>query len=344
MLSAPKSANEYTDRLRELQRAFPIGKAWGEPASFMETASIEGTEVHLVGFSVEDEAGNAATGSAGDLEGPPIDRAYFELVERTSIIAMSEHGSDRWKACDDCRRERGQVGADVMLPVSTDPIRWRFARSNGVAVGLSWADACQRAHCELIERDRVLRSWYGEITPTRIELPEDLVPDPLFALYSFEAYAFEEIPASATKVSGLFGFPREEGSPLLYGFGARDSQTEALDAAAAECVQRLGFLWGEEIPREPPSFSPTPDFHQEFYLCPSNHALLRRWLDGGHASAAPARKSPSDLQLQDRLFVDITPKQLVPRLVVAKAIPKGELPLLFGEPPPGRMPGVHPIV
>ena len=51
-------------------------------------------------------------------------------------------------------------------------------------------------------------------------------------------------------------------------FGARCEVHEAVAAATCECLQRLGFLWGEAIPQDLPAFAPTPDLHQEYYLHP----------------------------------------------------------------------------
>jgi hypothetical protein len=51
-----------------------------------------------------------------------------------------------------------------------------------------------------------------------------------------------------------------------------------------------------------------------------------------------------------RRFVDMTPRELSGRLAIAKALPEGELQLVFGEGHPdieGRMPEelrIHPIV
>jgi hypothetical protein len=52
---------------------------------------------------------------------------------------------------------------------------------------------------------------------------------------------------------------------------------------------------------------------------------------------------------ESRLFVDITPPELRTRIFVAKAVPRGELPLVFGRGHPNiasRLPetlAVHPI-
>jgi hypothetical protein len=136
---------------------------------------------------------------------------------------------------------------------------------------------------------------------------------------------------------------------MLCGFGARPTRERALAVAASECIQRLGFLWGEEIPIRCPDFSPTPDFHQEFFLWPSARERLHRWLAGEHREVGLAFIESGSALNRERQFVDMTPPELAPRLFVAKAVPDREISLVFGDGHPavtGQMPEglrIHPI-
>jgi hypothetical protein len=177
----------------------------------------------------------------------------------------------------------------------------------------------------------------------------DLIPSAWSESYEFEVRLFETAwDSSGIRVAGVFGFPKSSNAPLVYGFAARHSLVAAMCAARDECIQRLGFLWGEEIPTTTPSPSPDPDFHQEYYLCPENHAALAEWLHRGHG-VAPRR--PIELRgRQPRKFADLTPRWLGKQFIVVKALPDGEIPLAFGAEQPiahcddvaGY--GVHPVV
>jgi hypothetical protein len=174
------------------------------------------------------------------------------------------------------------------------------------------------------------------------------MPSALAEEYVFEACSFDATFCDGSHAAGVFGFPRR-GGPLVYGFGARSTLDDAVAVASGECLQRLGFLFGEAIPDAVPAPSPTPDFHQEYYLFPAHHGTLRGWLRGEHeryrgclnGSYAPPPGEP--------LYADLTPPGLEGRLCVARAIPNGHLPLAFGvglpvlsQPAPAEL-AVHPI-
>ncbi len=191
-----------------------------------------------------------------------------------------------------------------------------------------------------MERDRLLRSWFGELTPERVALPESALPTALSNAYVFEAFSFG---APDREVMGVFGFPTKNG-PMAYGFSAAADAGEALERAAAECVQRIGFLWGEPLPEREPEPLLGPSFHQEFFLFPPSRRRLVAWLRGEHRGRCTLRSS----QLEPAQFVDLTPAAFE-GLFVAKAIPRGELQLTFGVGHPGvtgalpRELSVHPI-
>jgi len=314
--------------LDELRRKHPCAPEWAELDVLVDRVSVEEVTIHLAGIATRDPSGELFTGSAASLEVSPIDRAYFELLERGSILAMGRERQRNWLVKDHDGTICGHCCPDVLAPSSPDPRRWRYARSNGVAVAASWEEACTRALWELVERDRVLRSWYGEFTPRRIDLPSSTMLFGLARSYDFEAYEFDAESESVVHVAALFGFPKLAHAPMLYAFAGRDSIGAALAAAGGECLQRLGFLWGEEIPSVDPAFSPSPEYHQEVFLQPEGHSRLRRWLAGDHERGGPSLGTTRIAYR--RLFADITPARLSPALFVAKAIPIEELPLVFG--------------
>ena len=336
--------------LDRLQREFPLSEQWERPSVIRHVTQAGDTQIQLAGLSTVDRAGQYVCGSAGQLTGSPLARAYYELIERTAVIEAMGQVHKAFEIRDlQCEIVGNACNGDIFLQ-SPDEKHWRYARSNGVAVGVDWEDATRRAGLELTERDRVLRSWYGEFTPQKVELSSGLVPRSLDQYYEFETYLFASAGAQcdATTVAGVFGFPRFDSAPLVFGFGARCEVNAALAAATCECLQRLGFLWGESIPQDLPVFAPTPDFHQEYYLHPPHQIQLRDWLRGDHAKFAGVLADGPPEQ-GATYFVDLTPEALQTKLVIVKALPASELPLTFGRGHPRlrRAPpeplAIHPI-
>ncbi len=317
--------------LNQLKKDFPLSPQWERPSVVRHVTQIGDTQIHLVGLSAVDQTGQCVCGSAGQLVGSPLARAYYELIERTAVIEAMGQVHREFEIRDiQCEMVGNARNRDLFLQ-SPDEQQWRYARSNGVAVGLDWEDATRRAGLELTERDRILRSWYGEFAPQKVELSSGLLPRSLDQYYEFETYLFTSAGAQcdATTVASVFGFPRQDSAPLIFGFGARCEVHEALAAATCECLQRLGFLWGEAIPQDLPAFAPTPDFHQEYYLHPPHQIQLRDWLHGDHEKFAGVLADGAPEQ-GATYFVDLTPDALRTKLVVVKALPASELPLTFG--------------
>lgn len=230
----------------------------------------------------------------------------------------------------------GRRPGEAVFPASDDPGRWRYSRSNGVALHIDWTTACQRASCELAERDRVLRAWYGEIRPERIDFSPPVVGGSEGS-YDWYAYSFSEVRGEAepcdAHVAGVFGFPMRAGFPLAMGFGARMDLREALEAASVESMQRLAFLWGDALPDELPAIGPTPAHHLDCFQHPASHRVLRAWLNGGHLVHGDGPK----VTARDPVaFVDLTPPWLGSGFRVAKAVCDSALPLAFGESPFAR--------
>jgi hypothetical protein len=323
------------ERLARLSADYPLPERWGIPELFHERVLVNGVTIALIGLNTLGGDGQQVTGSAAELGQPPLERAYFELLERATLLDAVARGPRSFPTRDQLGQSARQVAYGQVFPRSPRPLHWQYARSNGAAAGRSWREACARASWELVERDRVLRSWFGDTRPVRLDVTSPALPEALNEYYEFEhfgfpAASFDECGTERTQVAGVFGFPKAPEAPLVYGFGARAGLSEAVAAAGAECIQRLGFLWGEPIPAGDPPFSPTAEFHQEYFLHPSRHRVIRSWLAGERTSARPAQSAARARSLGPRRFADLTPPELRSKVSIAKAIPRGELRLRFG--------------
>jgi hypothetical protein len=326
--------------LRELQRRFPLPPAWTLEESFMQDLSIDSLTLFMVGLVALTTHGGEqrALGSSTQADGYPVDRAYFELLERISIYEA--RGAEQPLDVRDASGALlGQRSAARVFPPDVSP-RLRTSLSNGVALHATWQDACRSALHELIERDRILRSFAGELSPRRLALPPTELTRALAA--RFDAAAYEIGPALRHRTAMLFMTPREPSLPMTYGFGTDYTLEGALARAEREAMQRLAFLWDEALPEEPVEPTPTPDYHQEFYLYPPNHAILHAWLAG---ERTPRHRF--ELPLFDGepvTYVDLTPAALRGKLAVAKAISRSTRRLRFGLPTFPRDTLPHPLV
>jgi hypothetical protein len=314
--------------LEELLERYPLPSGWSSPSLYAEIVKLGPLSLNLCGLAAQ-SGEEMVTGSAAELVTTPLVRAYFELIERASLVTAGRHADRDFTLKDVRGRTIGRAPCSRVFPWSPDPAR-RFARSNGVAAATSWSAACRSARWELLERDRVLRSWYGETRPQALSLPAWPWLQALEAYCDWQAYAFAEDSRSdrATAV-GVFAFPRSPEQALSYGFAADRNPTRAIAKAAAECLQRLGFLWGEAIPIVEPEFSPTAEYHQEFYLQPSMHRRVRDWLAGSHAETPCRIRERAEVGRVPE-FADLTPESLRGKLFVAKALPCREVDLIFG--------------
>jgi hypothetical protein len=325
--------------LSALVKRFPLPPGSGPIDVFSEHVSAGGLTLHLVGLMC-DFAGESFAGSAVEQVGPPWDRAFFELIERVSIgVARRAGQALRLRSADG--NERGQIALADAFPASSDPEQWRYALSNGMAVGPTWQGACERALAEAVERDAVMRSWYGELALAPLPAVHTRSWEPLLELFELEVRCVSWLDHWVVVACG---FPLEASTPTCVAFGARRDLVEAADAARREVLQRLGFLWGEELPTQPPEPSPSPDYHQEFSLWPGAEPFLRRWLarscDPGLSFHHPSSSAEG--------FLDLTPPELRGKLYVARVWHPGLWPLVFGrgfEAPSAGTPvhAVHPI-
>lgn len=322
-------------QLTSLCEHYSLPAGWSLAEHFVDDVRIGTIQVAMAGLIARASRGLELTGSAARVGQAPIDRAYYELLERVSLFDARD--SKHPLCFRDARgNETGAADRDVLFPpqIANDGVRQSI--SNGAALQRTWAAACAAATAELVERDRVLRAWRGDFAPTTLDWSRSwLAPGDV---YRMEAYRFG--PATRYTVAGVFALPREPTTPLAYGFGADEDPGSAIRRAEGECIQRMAFLWGEEIPDRSPDPVPTPEFHQEYYLCPTNHDVLTRFLRGERVRSP---KAHSHFDEESIRFVDVTPKSLAGRLWVAKAHAAGALQLHFGVDPAGDgLP--HPVV
>jgi len=335
-----------TPSLGDLTRTHPLPKGWSQPTVVEDTVVADGLELHRAGVASTGSNGEEMVGSAAHLVSSPLDRAYFELIERISTVEAIRLPPPGFglRTLDGPRAE-DRPPADLFRE-SDAPARWRYSRSNGVAVHGDWKSASLRAFWELCERDRVLRAWYGAVAPRRLPLPID-TPLGRAASYEWIACSFPETEGSpfsrGVHVCAVFGFPRVE-APLLFGYGARPSLDDAQGAATCEAMQSLAFLWGEELAKADPPFAPTALYHLETLQRPGRHGIVRRWLEGAHTRYRPPGR-PADIDAAVS-FVDLTPSWLR-GLKVSKAVCAAAIPLTFGDAPfAAHLPPelrVHPI-
>lgn len=339
-------------QVKQLQHQFPLPASWQVPSCFSFVTNVGDLEIFLVGLVAKSCANDGdVAGSAGALGEYPVERAYFELVERAATVDALDCKAAHYPIYDTKRGLVDHQSRDVVFPPSPPDAPWTYARSNGVAVASTWEAACQASRAELVERHRVLSSWFGITRPKPIKLPKT---DALHALdFAYEVFAYS-FPCSEWEteakheVVGVFGFPRSAEAPFVYGLSAGRSSAGAIAGAAREFLQRLGFLWGENIPDREPTPEPTSAYHQELYLWPRTHDKLRRWLAGERFDRTYQTGEEHRAYSLGERFVDLTPPVLHGRLHVAKALPSGELPLTFGQghpdlPDAGPKHSVHPI-
>jgi hypothetical protein len=294
-----------------------------------DAVNVPGLTLNLVGLLARAEDGREALGSAGARDELPIARAYFELFERIAVLDAQARPRERYMAWR-ADGERESLSFAEVFPEAPAGAAYQYSRSNGVAAGPTVQQACEAASAELVERDRLLRAWYGQALPVRCSLPDDAAFTALEPWYEFEAYSFpSRIQRTGEfSVAAVFGFPKLSEVPLVFGTAAGTTHARALNGAQRECLQRWGFLWGERIPSAAPAFSPTADYHQEFFLWPAMHATVRCFLSGAHSGLDRLGVIAERSEAPHR-FVDLSPATGA-RVVRAVPGPSAELPLTFG--------------
>jgi hypothetical protein len=323
-------------RVQELAERHPLPPGWTLSEIFLQETTVAQLRLCMVGLVGGREAGQAL-GSAAESDAYPVERAYFELLERISI-QQALTAEALWVRDVHANALAARPGRRV-FPPDPFPERLRLALSNGVALQAGWQSACAAARRELMERDRVLRSFAGEITPRPLPQPAHALCQALASAYRYAAYALGT-PGEHVVIVCLW--PHSLTNPLVYGFGAADDAAGALAGAEREALQRLAFLWGEALPEQAPEAAPTPDYHQEHYLFPPHHAQLLAWLEGDRAGTHSEHATHAAAFCADKLtFIDLTPAALSSSgLYVVKAVSPHARKLRFG----GARGTPHPIV
>lgn len=292
-----------------------------------EWVDVAGMRLHRAGVVAVRNNSTPAIGSAAG-EQPSDARARFELLERMAVVDAMANAEALFPIRDLDGTIQGERASSELFPRSGAE-RWEYARSNGVAIGSSWAHACQHARLELVERHAVLRCWYGD---TALNPFEQTVRNSRADIYDWQ---FASVPhAGAESVVVCIAFPLQPTMPLLRGFAADSTRDQAAARAMGECLQGLVFLFEEPIPDEAPAVATHPGYHLDLYLWPPNHSRLHRWMAG-------ERRVEVDVPHRDSgragavTYVDITPPALRDQnLWVARAIHEEMEPLVFGDGPP----------
>ncbi|HET9237169.1 MAG TPA: YcaO-like family protein [Oligoflexus sp.] len=290
------------------------------------------------------------TGSWAGWEESPLDKARLELRERLALVQAMDQSARIWPLLHIVSRKKtGFARGSQLFPSSDDPRTMQFARSNGVASGENFADAARRAAFEIVERHMVLASWYGASRPQACTLPLPAALQSLSSLFDFQHYDFGSFyvhDCGSVFVRGTFLWPLHDEMPVIYGFGAGASEEEAGIKALSEAVQRLAFLDPLDAPKDEPNFSPTPDFHQDYFLHPARKPRLRAWLQGEASHPGfPVDHCRSGIAQALDLTVRGSGHGAVVRVMIS-----GTLPLVFGRFQPLAWPKlpadflIHPIV
>ncbi|RZA25318.1 MAG: hypothetical protein EOP10_07235 [Proteobacteria bacterium] len=310
---------------------------WTLEPEFSDKVVIENLSIYLSGIEATHPKFGSVTGSAAELSPYPSDRAWFELVEHITLVESFISDQKAYALLNADGSKTGRIlGKEWVFPTSASP-EFQFSKSNGAALHRSWEEACKQATLELVQRHLILSSWVGLLRP--LVTMEGAAHSPLNSirqLYEVKRVHFgaQRVASMTTPifVSGIALLPRSETAPLILGFGSGESGWDSLRKAEEDALQRLGFLWGEEIPSELPAFSPTNLYHQDYYLMPEQRDKIEGWLSGAFFKN-PRSEKESETTLCRTLdihFVDLTLFEEL-ELKVARAFCPQAIPLVFGK-------------
>jgi len=314
-------------KLDQLKNSFPLPNRWKNIQCFNESVVIENIVINLVGLSVESTEGKMICGSAAEFTQIPFERAYFELLERCWTNEYYIDQKQLVEIYDQNFIRTGISPFESVLGSECNNKEWTFSKSNGVAVQRTFEKAYQGAVCELVERHLVLSSWYFQKRPEKLSFKPTKELLALSNIYRCDAFHFGsmQIGQNLVNACGFFLIPKIEGIPLVYGLGADFDQSLAILKSQKECIQRLGFLWGEEIPKIPPEVTSTPDFHQEYFLTPKGTVLIENWLYQDRKDECSDEASCMDFKI-----INLTPAIAKNNFKLIKVIGEKIIPLTFG--------------
>lgn len=312
---------------------FRLPDGWSRPSRLEDVVVIAGVKIHRSGVAATAPSGEEVVGAAADRIASARDRAWFELAERACVLEAIGGARKPRRLFTHDGKAVGEISHADAFPSSRSPKTWVYARSNGVAIHRDWESACRRALWELAERDRVLRSWRGEIVPVPIRMKSSSACAE--KTHEWLAYSFPAPPgsfAASVRVVGVFAFPRTRKVPFAVGFAARPVEDNALSSAIGEATQQLAFLWGEPPPKRARKLPPSAALHLDTYQVHARHDRVRAWLEGAHGRFR--QKSPK--RTTAIRFLDLTTPWLEGKGRVAKAVCGAALPLMFGDSPAVR--------
>jgi hypothetical protein len=301
--------------------------------NYSDCVLIDQLKINLAGIAIKSPQGTIITGSAASLDENPYPRANYELCERIAIHE-ARNSTNPFDLYNSNFQKIGTQRSPQIIPTSNDPDNWLYADSNGVAIHKTFKKATENATLELIERDRILRSWYGEYTPLNIPVEKTTrsfltLQEKLKTKYrlSIQQFSNKKDPLNHISVCGIFAFPKNKTLPFTYGFGSSFNQEKAIEKAKNECIQRIGFLHKSHLSSKT-DFSPTPVYHQQFYTQKLGERAISNWLNYGHTNQQDTLCP--EYENETIHFVDITPPSYKPFLFVAKTISNWRLPLIYG--------------
>ncbi|OFZ82042.1 MAG: hypothetical protein A2583_15810 [Bdellovibrionales bacterium RIFOXYD1_FULL_53_11] len=257
----------YNGVRMDIERIFEfIPGRWKKPEEFRQEVDVLGIKLFLSGFSSSNGAMELVGSSAGMDRHEP-ERSAFELLERITTVEAEESGL---------------IAFDKLDGIC------RYSKSNGIAIHTDKNTALQKSYFEVVERDRVLRSWFGDIAnPVVLRSCPDVRLlgrlEPLAAVFDLRVFEFvENLSRSKTFVHGFFGLPKNDNAACFFGFGADSEESASIAKAVGEGLQRLGFTWGEKADFDPAAFKPTAIDHLLYYHDPARNGLIRRWCSNGN--------------------------------------------------------------
>lgn len=316
-------------QLKRKLESLPSINQWKIDEAVQNHVTIEGLTLSFCGIQATHPTFGAIVGSATEVFGDPWDRAWYELVERISIVEAIKATPSQFITRDITGKSIGMLPFQQVFPSPPpgEEKTWQPAKSNGIAIEQSWEKAATKAVWELAERHLILETWLGIRQPQAIDSPSIKHVHALKNIFDVQCISFGSVHANASEIHscGVFLFPKSEQVPLIFGFGAAPEQAWALAKAEAEALQRLSFLWGETIPTELPELAPNALYHQEYFLVPAMLPLVKKWLNGKFLNSN-TKKPEEVLSVQ---FVDLS--SYAPNgLYLARAIAHNSLPVMFG--------------
>ncbi|SMF73214.1 YcaO-like family protein [Pseudobacteriovorax antillogorgiicola] len=300
---------------------------WEIEPVFSQVITIEKLNIDAYGVIGRHSLYGEAYGSSADIGiGIGVDKAWYEFLERACTLEriypdkLEQEASKCRNSGLFCDQYEGAV----------------LSKSNGVAIHKTIEEAQYAAALELIERHSILESWCGNAPPPkRVERNLTYGPE-ISKTYNHSIYSFASMnhdSIGSIDVAMVVLTPLRKESPFCYGFGAGGDLDQAITKAESEALQRLAFLWEEDIPQtSPTNIEASASFHQEFYLCPENWTHFEAWLKGHFMVVDRSLIPPSRLSHIE--FANITtPSASELGYYVVKAISDELQPLFFGKPP-----------